>query len=90
MFTAITASCQDLERMDRSHVNIVASADVILGVALLIIGGMSLHFEFLPLEFQYAFIGAGTAYTLGILAGIGLIVKLVRAPSNFLITMGDC
>jgi hypothetical protein len=53
-----------------------AAVDVILGIAAITIGILGSHFGFLTPEFQYALIGAGTAYTIAGLAVIGMMIAI--------------
>lgn len=64
---------------------IAAGADALLGIALLAIGILAAQFGFLPSNMQYALIGAGTAYSWGILCVVGLLIKFVKAPDSYLI-----
>lgn len=57
-------------------------ADIILGLALLIIGIVATQFGFLPSNIQYAFIGAGAAYSFGLLCAVGVLIKAVIEHIN--------
>ncbi|MFC2049201.1 hypothetical protein ACFLR2_00815 [Chlamydiota bacterium] len=65
-----------------------AALDVITGLGLLAIGILATQMGFLPniltSHVQYAFIGAGAAYTVGILAALGYLLKTVKAPNSYL------
>jgi hypothetical protein len=50
-------------------------ADFITGVALLVIGICATQWNFMPVDLQYAFIGAGSAYSIGLWSVAGLIIK---------------
>lgn len=50
-------------------------ADFVTGVALLVIGICATQWNFMPVELQYAFIGAGSAYSMGLWSVTGLLIK---------------
>ncbi|MBS0624356.1 MAG: hypothetical protein JSS62_07050 [Verrucomicrobia bacterium] len=68
------------EEAKNSGCKIVSSItlDAILGIALLVIGAVSTQCGFLPSHLQYAFIGAGAAYTVGTLCALGVIITFAR------------
>ena len=50
--------------------------DVITAIALLVVGICATQWHFMPPELQFALIGAGSAYGIGLLSVMGFIGKI--------------
>lgn len=69
----------------RPSYKIAVGVDLVLGVALLVIGICATQWGFLPVGLQYALIGAGSTYLMFMFLRIGSIIKVLKAPESFLV-----
>lgn len=71
MFYSIAACTEKYHRGSMPVACAAMVADLTVGIALLTIGILAMQLGFLPSHLQYALIGAGAAYSFGILCGLG-------------------
>jgi hypothetical protein len=64
-------------------------ADFVSAIAFIIIGALATQYGFLSQELQYAFIGAGSAYTILNIILLGSRIKHYIAPNVFMIPLQD-